>query len=65
MKDSDAEYASKCMAHWRLFIAGPPNRPNKDRSGLLQVIAPAYVHSQQTLISHIVIIVGEAIFERV
>lgn len=38
MRDSDREYAAKCMAHWRLFIAGPPNRPNKDRAGLLQMV---------------------------
>ncbi len=38
MKSADPEYASKCMAHWRLFIAGPPNKPNRDDFGLLRVV---------------------------
>lgn len=38
LQDADREYASKCIAHWRLFIHGPPNRPNEDDYGLLHVI---------------------------
>lgn len=39
MKAADPEYASKCLAHWRLFIAGPPNKPNRDEYGLLRVVS--------------------------
>lgn len=38
LQDADREYASKCIAHWKLFIHGPPNRPNEDDYGLLHVI---------------------------
>lgn len=38
LRDAEPEYASKCLAHWRLFIAGPPNRPNRDDFGLLRAI---------------------------
>jgi hypothetical protein len=37
MKEADSEYASKCLSHWKQFIKGPPNRPNYDENGLLQV----------------------------
>ncbi|RYH13733.1 hypothetical protein EON65_34945 [archaeon] len=37
LRDGDAQYASKCMAHWRLFLEGPPNKPNRDQYGLLRV----------------------------
>jgi hypothetical protein len=39
MKTADPEYAAKCLAHWRLFIAGPPNKPNHDEYGLLRVVS--------------------------
>jgi hypothetical protein len=39
MKQADNAYATKCLAHWRLFIKGPPNRPNEDDYGLIQVVA--------------------------
>eukprot|EP01038_Epipyxis_sp_PR26KG_P004195 gene4195-5966_t len=38
IRDADAEYASKCIAHWRLFMEGPPNKPNKDEYGLIYVV---------------------------
>jgi hypothetical protein len=30
IREADAEFARQCMAHWRLFIDGPPNCPNHD-----------------------------------
>eukprot|EP00598_Pedospumella_elongata_P016886 CAMPEP_0184986566 /NCGR_PEP_ID=MMETSP1098-20130426/17259_1 /TAXON_ID=89044 /ORGANISM="Spumella elongata, Strain CCAP 955/1" /LENGTH=283 /DNA_ID=CAMNT_0027510877 /DNA_START=158 /DNA_END=1009 /DNA_ORIENTATION=- len=38
IKDADPAYASKCNAHWRLFMKGPPNRPNRDECGLIHVV---------------------------
>lgn len=38
LRAADAEYASKCIAHWRLFVAGPPNRPNQDDFGLIRLV---------------------------
>lgn len=38
IRDADAEYASKCISHWKTFIVGPPNHPNEDEYGLLKVI---------------------------
>mmetsp|Transcript_14359 Transcript_14359/g.21474 ORF Transcript_14359/g.21474 Transcript_14359/m.21474 type:complete len:82 (+) Transcript_14359:764-1009(+) len=38
IRDAEPEYASKCIAHWRLFMQGPPNKPNKDKCGLIYVI---------------------------
>lgn len=38
LRDADPAYASKCNAHWRLFMAGPPNRPNHDECGLINVV---------------------------
>eukprot|EP00600_Ochromonadales_sp_CCMP1393_P016480 CAMPEP_0175033988 /NCGR_PEP_ID=MMETSP0005-20121125/22345_1 /TAXON_ID=420556 /ORGANISM="Ochromonas sp., Strain CCMP1393" /LENGTH=242 /DNA_ID=CAMNT_0016294747 /DNA_START=364 /DNA_END=1092 /DNA_ORIENTATION=+ len=38
MRDADAAYASKCCAHWRQFMQGPPNRPNEDECGLIHVV---------------------------
>jgi hypothetical protein len=37
LKDADAPYASQCMAHWKLFLEGPPNKPNEDEFGLIEV----------------------------
>jgi hypothetical protein len=42
IKEVDAAYASKCIAHWRLFMMGPPNKPNKDEFGLIYVIINHY-----------------------
>jgi hypothetical protein len=36
---ADAKYAAQCMSHWQQFISGPPNRPNADDYGLLEVRA--------------------------
>ena len=30
-------FAKQCMAHWRRFLMGPPNKPNEDVYGLLDV----------------------------
>lgn len=38
IRDADPAYASKCNSHWRLFMQGPPNRPNKDECGLINVV---------------------------
>lgn len=38
IKEADPAYASKCNAHWRLFMKGPPNRPNRDECGLINVV---------------------------
>jgi hypothetical protein len=40
IRQADAPYASKCAAHWRLFMRGPPNRPNEDEYGLIEVGIP-------------------------
>lgn len=37
LREADPAYASKCNAHWRLFLQGPPNRPNRDECGLINV----------------------------
>ncbi len=37
LQDADKAFAKQCMTHWLLFLRGPPNRPNEDPSGLLQV----------------------------
>jgi hypothetical protein len=38
LREADPAYASKCNAHWRLFVQGPPNRPNVDDCGLIHVV---------------------------
>ena len=35
LRDADPAYASKCSSHWRQFMQGPPNRPNRDECGLI------------------------------
>ena len=35
--DADPAYARQCMDHWILFLDGPPNNPNDDEYGLLQM----------------------------
>lgn len=37
IREVDQAYASKCIAHWRLFMQGPPNKPNNDEIGLINV----------------------------
>jgi len=37
LAQADAKYAAQCMCHWQQFIAGPPNRPNADDFGLIEV----------------------------
>jgi hypothetical protein len=37
IREVDSEYASKCIAHWKLFLVGPPNRPNDDEYGIMKV----------------------------
>ena len=38
MADVDAEYSRQCMAHYRAFMRGPPNRPTRDRHGFLSTV---------------------------
>lgn len=38
LRDADPAYARAAMAHWLLFVAGPPNRPNEDDYGLIDVV---------------------------
>jgi len=38
IKEVDTAYASKCISHWRLFMQGPPNKPNEDEIGLINVV---------------------------
>ena len=33
--DQDREKAKQALAHWKLFLKGPPNNPTKDHLGLL------------------------------
>lgn len=39
IREVEPEYAAKCMTHWKLFMQGPPNKPNKDDYGLIRVSA--------------------------
>jgi len=36
--DADSRYASVCMSHYKGYVKGPPNRPNKDPLGFLQMV---------------------------
>jgi hypothetical protein len=47
LRDADPAYASKCNAHWRLFMQGPPNRPNKDDYGLINVVVQFFKSCDQ------------------
>ena len=38
--EADMPFAKQCMAHWRRFLMGPPNKPNEDVYGLLDVRTP-------------------------
>ncbi|KAJ1432944.1 hypothetical protein B484DRAFT_429696 [Ochromonadaceae sp. CCMP2298] len=38
LREADQAYASKCCSHWRLFMQGPPNKPNRDDYGLIHVV---------------------------
>lgn len=35
--DAEPEYANQCMTHWKLFLRGPPNNPNEDYYGLVDI----------------------------
>ena len=35
--EADMPFAKQCMTHWRRFLMGPPNKPNEDVYGLLDV----------------------------
>lgn len=37
IREVEPEYAAKCISHWRQFMQGPPNKPNKDDYGLIHV----------------------------
>ena len=47
IRDADPAYASKCNAHWRLFMQGPPNRPNRDECGLIHVVCHFFKNCDQ------------------
>jgi hypothetical protein len=36
--NADQSYASQCMLHWKEFLSGPPNRPNEDLYGLIEIV---------------------------
>jgi hypothetical protein len=38
LKQADGMYAKQCMEHWRKFITGPPNHPNPDHYGVLELV---------------------------
>lgn len=38
LMDADPVYASRCLDQWKLFVQGPPNRPNQDDYGLIRVV---------------------------
>eukprot|EP00595_Chromulina_sp_UTEXLB2642_P001594 CAMPEP_0196764668 /NCGR_PEP_ID=MMETSP1095-20130614/6592_1 /TAXON_ID=96789 ORGANISM="Chromulina nebulosa, Strain UTEXLB2642" /NCGR_SAMPLE_ID=MMETSP1095 /ASSEMBLY_ACC=CAM_ASM_000446 /LENGTH=185 /DNA_ID=CAMNT_0042120791 /DNA_START=450 /DNA_END=1007 /DNA_ORIENTATION=+ len=38
LKDADNQYANQCMSHWKLFLQGPPNKPNDDMYGLIEIV---------------------------
>ena len=37
LRDVEPVYASRCLSQWKLFVQGPPNRPNQDDYGLIHV----------------------------
>jgi hypothetical protein len=37
LRDADVAYAAQCMSHWKIFLQGPPNKPNEDEYGLIEV----------------------------
>jgi len=39
LRDADPDFALQCMAHWQQFLEGPPNRPNEDLYGLIEVVS--------------------------
>lgn len=36
--EADLPFSQQCMKHWRLFLQGPPNRPNHDNYGLIAIV---------------------------
>jgi len=43
LNEADPTYAKKCIAHWVLFLKGPPNKPNRNYFGLIDVVV-AFLH---------------------
>ena len=38
LHEADAEFATMCMRHFMAYVEGPPNRPTRDRFGLLGIV---------------------------
>ena len=38
ISDADISYARQCMKHYKSFLQGPPNRPNEDPYGLIDLV---------------------------
>lgn len=38
LRDADPAYARAAMAHWIQFVEGPPNHPNEDDYGLIDIV---------------------------
>jgi len=38
ISDADTPYARQCMKHYKSFLLGPPNRPNDDPYGLIDLV---------------------------
>lgn len=36
--DADREFARHCMSHWQQYLMGPPNKPNEDPYGLIEIV---------------------------
>ncbi len=37
LRDADPTFARHSMTHWTQFLEGPPNHPNEDTYGLIEV----------------------------
>ena len=37
LRTADAAFASQCASHWKSFLAGPPNHPNEDDYGMIEL----------------------------
>mmetsp|Transcript_69862 Transcript_69862/g.145682 ORF Transcript_69862/g.145682 Transcript_69862/m.145682 type:complete len:295 (-) Transcript_69862:346-1230(-) len=48
LREADRAYASKCLAHWKLFMQGPTNRPNVDHFGLIAVTCHFFTSCEQS-----------------
>ena len=38
LREADPAFASQCMAHWRLFLQGPPNKRNDTDCELIPIV---------------------------